>query len=82
MIASESIIMSANAFETNNDTITIPKDLFESMVASYREMEQIMSTIEILVDQRAMESIDKSKEDLKNGDFVDCSIDEIDTLLA
>ena len=44
--------------------------------------EQIMSTIEILLDKEATESIDKSKEDIKNKDFVDCSIDEINKLLA
>ncbi len=74
--------MTAIVSEANQDTIAIPKALFESMVSSYREMEQIMSTIEILLDQEAMESIDKSKEDIKNKDFVDCSIDEVNKLLA
>ena len=74
--------MTAIGLETKHDTVTIPVDLFEDMMSSYQKMEQIMSTLEVLLDQKAMDSIKKSKEDIEKGNFVDCSLDEIDGLLA
>ncbi len=75
-------MMTAIGLETKHDTVTIPVDLFEDMMSSYQKMEQIMSTLEVLLDQKAMDSIKKSKEDIEKGNFVDCSLDEIDGLLA
>ncbi len=74
--------MTAIGLETKHDTVTIPVDLFEDMMSSYQKMEQIMSTLEVLLDQKAMDSIKKSKEDIEKGNFVDCSLDEIDGVLA
>ena len=75
-------VMTAIAHETNHDTITIPKDLFEDMLSSYYKMEQIMATLEVSLDKDTMDSIKRSKADMENGDFVDCSFDEINDLLA
>ena len=75
-------VMTVIAHETNHDTITIPKDLFEDMLSSYYKMEQIMATLEVSLDKDTMDSIKRSKADMENGDFVDCSFDEINDLLA
>jgi hypothetical protein len=75
-------IMTAIAHETKHDTITIPKDLFEDMLSSYHKMEQIMATLEVSLDKETMDSIKRSKVDMENGDFVDCSFDEINDVLA
>ena len=75
-------VMAAIAHETKHDTITIPKDLFEDMLSSYHKMEQIMATLEVSLDKETMDSIKRSKEDMANGDFLDCSFDEIDDVLA
>jgi hypothetical protein len=75
-------IMTAITFESKHDTITIPRDLFEDMLSSYHKMEQIMATLEVSLDTETMNSIKRSKEDIENGDFMDCSFDEIDDVLA
>ena len=74
--------MTAIAHETKHDTITIPRDLFEDMLSSYYKMEQIMATLEVSLDKETMDSIKRSKVDMENGDFVDCSFDEINDVLA
>jgi len=68
-------IVTAIAHETKHDTITIPKDLFEDMLSSYHKMEQIIATLEVSLDKETMDSIKRSKINMENGDFVDCSFE-------
>ena len=75
-------IITTIAHETEHDTITIPRDLFEDMLSSYHKMDQIMATLEVSLDKETMDSIKRSKEDMENGDFLDCSFDEINDVLA
>ncbi len=51
----------------------IPKDMFDDMIASYQKLDQIMSTIEIMFDKETMESIQKSKQEIENREFVECT---------
>ncbi len=41
-----------------------------------------MATLEVSLDKETMDSVKRSKGDLKNGDFLDCSFDEVDDVLA
>jgi len=61
--------MTAIAFESKHDTITIPRDLFEDMLSSYHKMDQIMATLEVSLDTETMNSIKRSKEDIEKWGF-------------
>jgi hypothetical protein len=52
------------------------------MIASYQKLDQIMSTIEIMLDKETMESIQKSKQQIENGEFVECTLEEVDKILS
>lgn len=40
-------------------------------------MEKLISTIEIMLDNEVMRNIKESKKQIKKGNFVECTIDEL-----
>ncbi len=68
--------------QVKKEGVLIPKDMFDDMIASYQKLDQIMSTIEIMLDKETMESIQKSKQQIENGEFVECTLEEVDKILA
>ncbi|MCG7849748.1 MAG: hypothetical protein MIO93_11310 [ANME-2 cluster archaeon] len=68
--------------QVKKEGVLIPKDMFNDMIASYQKLDQIMSTIEIMLDKETMESIQKSKQQIENGEFVECTLEEVDKILS
>ena len=67
--------------KVTKDGIVIPKDLFEEMVGTYVKVEQILTTIETLADKETLKSIAESKKQVAKGEFIDCSINDLEKVL-
>jgi len=63
------------------DGIFIPEDLFREMMDAYFRMEQVLATIEILADDEALKAIKKSREEIVKGEYVECSIEDLEKVL-
>ncbi len=61
--------------------IVIPEDLFREMVGTYVKVEQILATLEALADKGTLKSIEESKKQVAKGEFVDCSINDLEKVL-
>ena len=48
-------------------TITISEDVFEEMIRKKEEFDAIVESIELMNNPKVMESVRKSKEDIKTG---------------
>jgi predicted unusual protein kinase regulating ubiquinone biosynthesis (AarF/ABC1/UbiB family) len=61
--------------------IVIPKKLFKEMVGTYIKMEQILATLETLVDKETLKAIEESKKQVAKGEYVECSISDLEKVL-
>ena len=68
--------------EDSTNNVVIPKEILNQILDAFEKMESAMSTLEILADEDAMSSIDKSRKDIKNGHFVDGSVHDLEKVLA
>jgi hypothetical protein len=48
---------------------------------TYLRIEQILATLETLADEEALKTIEKSREEIAKGEYVECSIDELERVL-
>ena len=67
--------------KATKDGIVIPEDLFREMVGTYVKVEQILATLETLADKETLKSIEESKKQVAKGEFVDCSINDLEKVL-
>ena len=61
--------------------IVIPKELFKEMVGTYIKMEQILATLETLADKKTLTAIEESKKQVAKGEYVECSINDLEKVL-
>ena len=61
--------------------IVIPKKLFKEMVGTYIKMEQILATLETLADKETLKAIEESKKQVSKGEYVECSINDLEKVL-
>ena len=61
--------------------IVIPKKLFREMVGTYIKMEQILATLETLADKETLTAIEESKKKVAKGEYVECSINDLEKVL-
>lgn len=61
--------------------ILIPEELFKEMISTYVRIEQVLATLEMLADEEALKTIEKSREEIAKGEYVECSIDELERVL-
>jgi cytochrome c556 len=61
--------------------VLIPEELFKEMLSAYVKMEQVLATLETLADKDALKTIKKSREQVSKGEYVECSIDELENVL-
>ena len=67
--------------KVTSEGITIPEELFKEMMSAYVKVEQILTTLENLADEEAMKAIKRSREEVAKGDYVECSIDDLEKVL-
>lgn len=61
--------------------ILIPEELFKEMMSTYTKMEQILATLETFTDEEALKTIKKSKKQVAKGEYVECSINDLEKVL-
>jgi len=61
--------------------ILIPEELFKEMMDAYVKVEQVLATLETLADKEALKTIEKSREEVAKGEYVECSIDDLERVL-
>jgi hypothetical protein len=67
--------------KVKEEGIVIPKKLFKEMVGTYIKMEQILATLETLADKKTLTAIEESKKQVAKGEYVECSINDLDKVL-
>ena len=67
--------------KVTREGVLIPEELFREMMSAYVKMEQVLVTLETLADEEALKSIEKSREEVARGEYVECSIDDLERVL-
>jgi uncharacterized protein YlbG (UPF0298 family) len=67
--------------KVKEEGIVIPKKLFKEMVGTYIKMEQIIATLETLADEETLKAIEESKKQVAKGEYVECSIHDLEKVL-
>lgn len=67
--------------KVTREGILIPEELFKEMMSAYVRVEQILATLETLADEEALKTIEKSGEEVAKGEYVECSINELEKIL-
>ena len=61
--------------------IVIPRKLLKEMVGTYIKMEQILATFETLAAKETLKAIEESKKQVAKGEYVECSINDLEKVL-
>ena len=67
--------------KVTKEGILIPEELFKEMVSAYAKTEQILATLETLADEKALKTIEKSRKQVAKGEYVECSINDLEKVL-
>lgn len=67
--------------KVTREGILIPEELFKEMMSAYVKVEQILATLETLADEEALKTIAKSREEVAKGEYVECSINDLEKVL-
>ena len=67
--------------KVTKDGVLIPKELFKEMMSTHAKMEQILATLELLADDEALKTIEKSRKQVSKGDYVECSVNDVEKVL-
>ncbi|MBK5191135.1 MAG: hypothetical protein JJE19_06550 [Methanosarcinales archaeon] len=63
------------------DTIQIPRKMVEEIYDTHERIDQILETLEVLMDEETLKRLKKGEEELKTGDYIDAEPEEIEKLL-
>ena len=63
------------------DTIQVPVAIFEEIHDAHEKIDQILETIEVLMDGATLKRLKRGEEELKTGDYIDATSDEIEEIL-
>ena len=67
--------------KVTREGILIPEELFREMMGAYVKMEQVLATLETLADEEALKAIEKSRKAVAEGEYVECSMDDLERVL-
>lgn len=67
--------------KVTREGVLIPEELFREMMGAYVKMEQVLATLETLADEETLKAIEKSRKDVAEGEYVECSIDDLERVL-
>jgi len=63
------------------DTIQIPRKIVEEIYDTHEKIDQILETLEVLMDEETLKRLKKGEKELKAGDYIDAKPEEIAELL-
>ena len=58
--------------------VSVPEPLWREIVDAYARVERVMATLE---EPGVLEALEESRRMLAGGEYVECSIDEVDKVL-
>lgn len=61
--------------------VSVPEPLWREIVDAYARVERVMATLETLEEPGVLEALEESRRMLACGEYVECSIDEVDKVL-
>ena len=64
------------------DTVQIPRKIVEEIYDTHEKIDQILETLEVLMDKETLKRLKKGEEELKTGDYIDAKPEEIAELLG
>jgi hypothetical protein len=64
-----------------NDDVCLPRKTFVEMIETFEKMESLIATMEILADKETMKNLKESREDIKNGRFLDCKPEDLEKIM-
>ena len=67
--------------KVTKEGVFIPEELFREIMSAYIKAEQVLATLETLADEEALKTIEKSREEVAKGRYVECSIDDLERVL-
>ena len=67
--------------EMETDTIQIPRKIVEELYDTHERIDQILETLEVLMDEATLKRLKMEEEELKTGDYIDAEPEEIEKLL-
>jgi len=67
--------------KVSKEGVLIPEELFREMMGAYVKMEQVLATLETLADKEALKAIEESRQEVARGEYVECSIDDLERVL-
>ena len=67
--------------KVTREGILIPEELFKEMMSAYVKVEQILATLETLADEEALKTIERSREEVAKGEYVECSVNDLKKVL-
>jgi hypothetical protein len=67
--------------KVTKEGILFPEELFKEIMSAYVKVEQILATLKMLADEETLKTIEKSREEVVKGEYVECSINNLETVL-
>jgi hypothetical protein len=67
--------------KVTREGILISEELFKEMMSAYVKVEQILATLETLADEEVLKTIERSREEVAKGEYVECSINDLEKVL-
>jgi len=56
--------------------------MFEEMYDAHKKMDQVLETLEVLMDRATLKRLKKGEEELKAGNYIDATPEEIKEILG
>ena len=67
--------------KVTKEGVLVPEQLFREIISTHVKMEQILAILEELADDVALKAIEKSKKQIAEGEYVECSINDLEKVL-
>ncbi len=65
----------------NTETISVPKELLNDLYGTHQKIDNILETLEVLLDKETLKGIKKSRNEIKKGECIRANIEEIEKIL-
>lgn len=67
--------------KVTKEGVLIPEELFKEMIDAFTKLEQVLATLETLADEDTLRTIKRSREEVARGEYVECSIEDLERVL-
>lgn len=64
------------------EMIQVPKKILIEMYDMEEKMEQILETLEVLLDKETLKRLKKGEDELKKGEYIEAGSEEVEEILG